>query len=44
MLAVELFGTFEIIEDYLLNRLTGKEDLNPKPHQRHNFFNYERKN
>lgn len=43
MLAVELFGTFEVIEDYLLNKLSGKEDLNPRPHHRHGFFNYDRK-
>lgn len=41
MLAVELFGTFEVIEDYLLNKLTGKEDLNLRPSHRHNYFNYE---
>ena len=41
MLAVELFGTFEVIEDYLLNRLTCKEDLNLRPHHRQNFFNYD---
>jgi len=41
MLAVELFGTFEIIEDYLLNRLTGMEDLNLRAHNKQNFFNYE---
>lgn len=43
MLAVELFGTFEVIEDYLLNRLAGKEDLNIRPHHKHNLFNYESK-
>ena len=41
MLAVELFGTFEVIEDYLLNRLTCKEDPNLRPHHRQNFFNYD---
>lgn len=43
MLAVELFGTFEVIEDYLLNRLSGKEDLNLRPHHKQNFFNYDSK-
>lgn len=29
MLSVEQFGTFEVIEDYLLNKFNGKEDINP---------------